>query len=277
MNMYKTIASRQNPLVKEVCALSQKKHRCGQEAFRFDGKKLFLEAIECRIPLKLIILRCDKEAEFSELCQRATDENLVSRDGIVTVTDEVFEKLSEEKSPEGVMCVAAFLPSLHKKLSAQEAALALGESERVLIAESLRDPGNLGTIMRSCAALGIDRLIMTDDCTDIYSQKTLRAAMGAIFRQKTLTVAANELPELISLLRERGRRIYATALHRDARLIGEIELEHTDAFVIGNEGHGLSEAVIDACDACAVIPMAENAESLNASAAAAICIWETVR
>ena len=86
-----------------------------------------------------------------------------------------------------------------------------------------------------------------------------------------------EMPYAIELLKNNGRRIYAAALHREALNIDELELSMGDAFVIGNEGHGLSESVINACTSCAIIPMAEGAESLNAAAAAAICIWETVR
>jgi TrmH family RNA methyltransferase len=81
----------------------------------------------------------------------------------------------------------------------------------------------------------------------------------------------------IRSLRSCGRRIYAAALHREALTVGEIALDLGDAFVIGNEGHGLPAETVEACDACAIIPMKEGSESLNAAAAAAICIWETVQ
>ena len=276
MNAYRIVSSRQNPLVKDICALSEKKRRREISAFRFDGKKLFSEAIESGIALLYVVIREDMTEEISPLCERACELMLVERDNIICVTREVFEKISEEKSPEGVICVAKMPEILHKRLSPKELANELSDGERILIAESLRDPGNLGTVMRSCAALGIDRLIITDDCADLYASRTVRAAMGALFKQRTVCVGQSELVTAIELLRKKGRRIYATALHRDALTVGKIDMLPTDAFVIGNEGHGLSDSVINACDACAIIPMAEGAESLNAAAAAAICIWETV-
>ena len=190
---------------------------------------------------------------------------------------EVFTKLTEEKSPEGVLTVAEMLGELHSSSTAECIIETLGDKSRILVTESLRDPGNLGTVIRSCYALGIDKLVMTADCADIYNPKTVRAAMGAIFRLPTCRVENGELSACISALRESGRRVFATALSEGALEIGSLRLCRGDCFVIGNEGHGLSEGVIDACTAPVIIPMREGAESLNASAAAAICIWETVR
>jgi TrmH family RNA methyltransferase len=277
MNSYRTVTSRQNPFVKELCALSDKKKRYKTQSFRFDGVKLFEEAVKNGTSLLNIVLREDTAESLASLCETAIERGLVEKDGIVCVSDEVFEKISEEKSPEGVICVAKMQEELHETLSAKELVSEISAGERILLAESLRDPGNLGTVMRSCAALGIDRLILTDDCADIYSPRTLRAAMGALFKQKTVTVELSQMPYAIELLRKSGRKIYAAALHREALNIDALGLSAGDAFVIGNEGHGLSEAVIGSCTACAVIPMAQGAESLNAAAAAAICIWETVR
>ncbi|MBE6548993.1 MAG: RNA methyltransferase [Ruminococcaceae bacterium] len=277
MNLYRTVTSRQNPFVKELCALSDKKKRRQTGSFRFDGVKLFEEAVKSNISLLNIVIREDVAESLEPLCEYAVECGLVEREGIVCVSTEVFEKISEEKSPEGVICVAKMQDGLHKKLSAEELLSELSVGEKILLAESLRDPGNLGTVMRSCSALGIDRLILTDDCADIYSPRTVRAAMGALFKQKTVTVPLSQMPYAIELLRKNGRRIYAAALHREALNIDAIEMSAGDAFVIGNEGHGLSEEVINACTSCAIIPMSEGAESLNAAAAAAICIWETVR
>jgi TrmH family RNA methyltransferase len=101
--------------------------------------------------------------------------------------------------------------------------------------------------------------------------------MGGLFTLNVDIVKCEELPTLITRLRSLGRKIYATALTENAKKIGSFSLSAGDAFVIGNEGHGLSRAVIDASDEVALIPMTEESESLNAAAAAAICIWETVR
>ena len=101
--------------------------------------------------------------------------------------------------------------------------------------------------------------------------------MGAVFKMRTQSVSVKELPNFIGELVCDGRRVYAAALADNSKSIGEIRLRSGDCFVIGNEGHGLTDGVIGACSDSVIIPMREDAESLNAAAAASICIWETVR
>ncbi|MBR2293383.1 MAG: RNA methyltransferase [Clostridia bacterium] len=275
--MKEIITSRQNPRVKEVCGLTEKKKRRQTGLFRLDGIKLFREALIVGVKIETVFLREPASTTVEETVYRAMAEGRLSEEQIVWVSDSVFEKISEEKAPEGVLCVAKQPDCLHRRGNATELIGEIGASERLLLAESLRDAGNLGTILRSCAALGIDRLILSDDCADLYHPKTVRSAMGALFRLPTLTVTENGLSDMIRLLREDGRKVYAAALREDAKEIGSFVLSAGDCFVIGNEGHGLCAETIDACDGTAIIPMREGNESLNAAAAAAICIWETVR
>ncbi|MBR6681321.1 MAG: RNA methyltransferase [Clostridia bacterium] len=269
------ITSRQNTLVRNVCALSEKKTRRESGLFRFDGIKLLGEAMSANIAIRQVFFNAETDGRAPEYIRSVRDE--LERGGakVVAVSASVFDKISEEKSPEGIVTVAE-IPRELCRTYAQRSDLP-SPAERILVAESLRDPANLGTIMRSAYALGIDRLVLTDDCAEIYSPKTIRAAMGAAFRMSTLTVKGSEIAEFIGLLRESGRRVYATALYEDSKTLGDIELRACDCFVIGNEGHGLSDSAVRACDASVIIPMREDAESLNAAAAAAICIWETVR
>ena len=272
------ITSRQNPTVKRICALADKKGRRAEGLFRFDGIKLFGEAVQRGIDVRYAVVREDISPDAEAAIDRAVAEGKLPAAAVIRVSEAVFEKISEERSPEGIITVAAYLDSLHRSLDSAEAGvLVIDKSERILIVESIRDPGNLGTVIRSCAALGIDRLLISDDCADLYSPKVIRAAMGGIFGLRIDVVPVGSLPEAILSLRRGGRHVYATALHSEAVRIGELKLEAGDCFVIGNEGHGLSREVIAACDKCAVIPMTEGSESLNAAAAAAICIWETVR
>lgn len=274
MNRETIITSRQNPLVKTVCALSEKKRRRETGLFRFDGAKLLEEAVHRRLPLTYVLVS-ESAPHLMPMAERAVAEGLLPPDGLFCVGASAFEKMSEERAPEGVIAVAKMPKSLHRTVSSDALCELVGRDKRILLAESLRDPGNLGTVLRSASALGIDYLVLSDDCAELGSPKTLRAAMGAMFCMPTLTVES--LPEAIGALRRSGRRVYATALHREAAVIGQLTLSRGDCFVIGNEGHGLSETVIAACDGAAIIPMREGSESLNAAAAAAICIWETVR
>ena len=268
------ITSRQNPRVKAACALSDKKSRKREGLFRFDGIKLFCEALG-RVNISSVFVRYPASEAIKDAVKRATDGGYLSEKNVFYVAESVFEKLTDESAPEGIVTVCEYADTLHRDASANTAEELRGK--RLLILESVRDPGNLGTVMRSCAALGIDTLVMSDDCADIYNPKTLRSAMGAIFKMPTVSVRSAELPSFIGELRKRGRRVYAAALCDGAERIGELMLCSEDCFVIGNEGHGLSRDVIDACDRAAIIPMIEGNESLNASAAATICIWETVR
>ena len=268
------ITSRQNPRVKAACALSDKKSRKREGQFRFDGIKLFCEALG-RVNISSVFVRYPANKAIIDAVNAATDSGYISEKNVFYVAESVFEKLTDESSPEGIVTVSEYADTLHKDASDDTAEKLRGK--RLLILESVRDPGNLGTVMRSCAALGIDTLVMSDDCADIYNPKTLRSAMGAIFKMPTVSVKSAELPSCIGELRKSGRRVYAAALCEGAERIGELELCSEDCFVIGNEGHGLSSDVINACDRAAIIPMIEGNESLNASAAATICIWETVR
>ena len=277
MNISKEIiSSRQNGTVKAVRALSEKKGRRNAEQFRFDGKKLFLDGYSL-VDVVKVVLRYPINEDVESAVSIALRSGRINESQLMLVSESVFETLTDEISPEGIITVAKYMTELHSTAECKDLTPERFEGQRLLIAESLRDAGNLGTVMRSCAALGIDTLILTDDCADIYNPKTLRSGMGALFRLPTVTVSKAELPSVIEMLREGGRGVYAAALRNNARTVGEMKLRPMDCFVIGNEGHGLSEEVISACTDTAIIPMTEGSESLNAAAAAAICIWETVR
>ena len=270
------ITSRQNPTVKRICALLDKKSRKREGLFRFDGIKLLGEAAAKGVKIELVAVSESASEGVCAQINSLVDCRAIDENKILYVSEQIFDKMSEESSPEGVITVARFIEGKHRNVvSAVD--YAISKKTRILLAESLRDPGNLGTVIRTSAALGIDRLIITDDCADLYNPKTVRAAMGGLFSLDIDVVKASELQALICSLKNDGRKIYATALTDNALEIGALALSRGDAFVIGNEGHGLSESAILSSSDVAIIPMTEGSESLNAAAAAAICIWETVR
>ena len=151
-------------------------------------------------------------------------------------------------------------------------ALSTGRYVSVFILESVRDPGNLGTVIRTASAFGVGCLLLSGDCADIYNPKTIRAAMGTMFHQNIVKV--DDLCTAIRTLSDQGRDIYAATLGRDAVLLGDPELDQRDCIAVGNEGHGLSEAVIEACGKKILIPMMPGTESLNAAVASSVCLWE---
>lgn len=266
------IFSRQNGFVKLICSLERKKAREEIGLFRFDGIKLCLEAISKGITPEYI---CVSESRYEEMQTR-----LGGKFEITVVSDELFSKMSDEKAPEGIITVVRAPLSIHRHVFSDDSGAFCNlpnKSEKVFILESIRDPGNLGTIIRTAASLGIDRVVMTSDCADIYNSKTIRGAMGALFMQRTDIVKEGQIEKYISALRSDGRRVFAAALREDAEKIGEIELLPSDVFVIGNEGHGISNETIEACDGSVIIPMKEGCESLNAAMAAGILMWETLR
>lgn len=252
------ITSRKNPLIIKMSKLGERKRRDEVGLFRIDGKKLFAEAKSNGVKI-----------EYVFAAREIIDGMGGALDGcgqVYEVTTDVLLKLTDEKSPEGIVTVAKKLPPRYEPPTADF---------RALLLSSIRDPGNVGTIIRSARALGVDRIYLGPDCADVYSPKTLRATMGMLFSQP-FEIVGDELA-LIDFLRGSGCTVYATALGRDAMRLGEFSLPRSTCFVVGNEGHGLSEELISACDGCVIIPMAEGCESLNAAAAATILAWESRR
>lgn len=262
------ISSRQNPFVLLLGSLNDRKGREREGLFRFDGFKLFAEAAACGVPLRYVVLREDAAEKFGERVA-----SLAPGTDVRVLSESAFSKISEEKSPEGIITVAKYIDKLHKKDKINNIP-ALLAGKKVLALESVRDPGNLGTVIRSAAAFGIDALLLSADCADIYHPRTLRAAMGAVFsRQLVLT---DDLPGALRGLRAGGRRAFAATLSPDAVLLGDAGLCASDTVVIGNEGHGLSPEVTAACTGSVILPMCQGpgVESLNAAAAATVFMWE---
>lgn len=265
------ITSKQNPKIKGVCALAEKREREALGLFRFDGIKLLVEALDKGVEIDSVYIR---ETSFEQICERLGEHfSRIDRERTVLVSDSVFEKMTLEKAPEGVITVAKHIDKIRKITKIENVELPKAQ-ECVFLAESLQDPGNLGTLIRSAAALGIDRVVISADSADVYNPKTIRAAMGGLFYISVDRVDRGIFGEYIGALRASGRRVFAAALDDKAATLDKITLRAGDCFVIGNEGHGLDARTIGACDGSVIIPMRDEVESLNAAAAAVILMWE---
>lgn len=268
-----TITSRQNRTVIEVGKLADRRTREERRCFRFDGIKLTVEAVRQGVELPLILLR---EADASVLVSRIEEqtgkpiEHCAER--VLLLSDAVFDKISEEKAPEGVICVAKYIDKSKKIATIYSDGKNPPLSETVVLLESVRDPSNIGAIIRSAAAIGIDRLILSDDCADAYNAKAVRASMGTLFGQRIDRVG--DLPGVVRQLQASGRRVYAAALDPQAERLGGFAVRRGDCVIVGNEGHGLSQAILAATDKRVFIPMSDRAESFNAAVAAALLMWE---
>ena len=257
----RTITSRTNPLIIETAKLQDKKYRRQSGLFFFEGRKLFLDACQAGIPLENIFVTEDYLEKYrSELTHHV----------IITLPPAVFEKISTEKSPQGIICTAKHLDFLHKSVTIYNTEDFDANAGRLLIS-GMQDPGNLGTVIRAACALGADELILDSACADLYNPKTVRAAMGALFRQK-ITICP-DMADMTMQLRQLGCQVYAAALGRDSLRLDRLPMKKNVCFIIGNEGHGLSDEVVAAADGSVIIPMRPGSESLNAASAASILLW----
>ena len=272
-NVTQIITSRQNPLVSLAAGLAERKVRRREGMFRFDGKKLFREALCAHLPLYAVLLR---ESNAREILDFVGDLSLSDDVRAVLLPDALFDKISEEKAPEGVICISKTLDKFHKIVTIDKCAPenSVIPEGKTLLLESVRDPGNLGTIIRSARAFGVKNLVLSSDCADLYNPRTIRAAMGTLFSQQVFMV--EDLVGVIAQLRRRGR-VYAAALREDAARLGEVSFGENDAALVGNEGHGLSDEALAACSDTLYIPMECGVESLNAGIAASVILWELYR
>ncbi|MBE6583967.1 MAG: RNA methyltransferase [Ruminococcaceae bacterium] len=265
------ITSSQNQYVSMVRGLSDRKNREKHRIYRVDGIKLLCEAIGRGAEIDLVVF-----CEGQDLFVRSKAKALYGIDiygnafHAVTVAKSIFDRLSEENAPEGVISVIRYDGQRHRELEGAE--IDVGGHERIMILEAVRDPQNVGAIMRAAAAFSVDRIIMSRDCADIYNPKTVRASMGALFSLRVDRVVS--VRDAILSLGKKGRRVFAAALDEGAQRLGELNIQDGDCVVIGNEGHGLSAETISACALSVYIPMSDGVESLNAATAAAVIAWE---
>ncbi len=270
-NNVEIITSRQNKTISYLASLQKKKTREEEKIFVFDGIKLLSEAIKNRVEIYCVVLNSECADTVAKKLLELYGIDIFSLDiKLLYAAPAVFERLTDEKSPEGVVCAARYMESSHKTCLACD--IHVSCDEKILMLESVRDPLNIGAIIRSARAFSVDRIIMSSDCADIYSSKTVRASMGNVFAMRIDRV--ENISEAIEHIRKSGRAVYAAALDENAGRLGFDSFEEKSVVVIGNEGHGLTANTIKACDGSVYIPMADGVESLNAGVAASVLMWE---
>ena len=255
------ITSRQNPLIVRLAKLADRKHRKNEGLFLAEGVKLSEEAEKAGVVEYLLLTEDHENSPVAVSVADAGGE-------VITVSREVLEKVSTESAPQGMIAVCRMMPELHSA-EAED----LGESECVLILDRVRDPGNMGTVMRSAEAFGNVHLL-TAGCADLYNPKTVRGSMGALFRVRTTDFATTA--DAVEFAKAQGYRVLGAALDNTAVKLGEYRLTAKDAVIIGTEGQGISDEVLAMCDGKLYIPMT-GGESLNCSVAASVIMWEAFR
>lgn len=260
----KEITSRQNETVVWAASLKEKKYREKYSCFLAEGVKLVKEALAARLPVTHLFV-CEEKRVLLEEIEPLLGMNAPA---VFALSSACFEKISTEKAPQGVIAVIKYLDFFKKtaKINKEDV------SARALLLSSVRDPGNLGAIIRSAAAFGTETVILSADSADIYHTKVLRSSMGTLFRLRILMV--EDVVASIEELRAAGRRFFAAELRDRAVPLSCLDLTAEDIFVIGNEGHGIDSQISAACDGSVYIPIQDGVESLNASVAASVLLWE---
>lgn len=266
------ITSRQNPLILQLASLATRKGRNASGLFMVEGEKLVREAADAGLPVVSVIVSEGKSAEILPWVKEAYSDLRYENTELRTVSDPCFLKISTEKSPQGVIAIIKHLDFFKRLTIIYDEELRNLQNKRAILLCSMQDPGNLGAVVRSAVAFGADTVIMSADCADVYNPKTLRAAMGCLFRIDVLVV--EDMSSAVRALRGCGRRVLAAELREGAVSLDEISLRASDCVMIGNEGHGIPPELSALCDASVYLPISARAESLNAASAAAVFLWE---
>ena len=246
-----TITSRRNPLCIHIKKLgASRSYREERGAFLCDGKKLLDEALKCGAEIEAVITASHLSFPLPvETRVYYADRELINSISPLTSAQDTLFVCKLPKTSEGE-------------------SFSVDSTGTHILLDSVQDPGNAGTIIRTANAFGIKSVILTGECADPYNPKTIRASMGAVFRQKTCRL---DFAGLVRL-KESGARFIGAAPGENSEDISDVSLKGS-IIAIGNEGAGLSDEVLSLCETRVRIPISPDCDSLNAAAAAAIIMW----
>lgn len=236
------ITSLNNPTIKEISKLKNKKYRDLTNTYLVEGEHLVEEAYKNNLLIKIILLE-------DTICNYDIEK--------IYVTKEVMKKLTELDTPNKIIGIVK-----------KNTPLPIGN--KILILDNIQDPGNLGTIIRSSVAFDIDTIVLSPNTVDIYNPKVIRSTQGMIFYTNIITL---ELKEFINEIKTKNYTIFGTNV-RNGKNIKEITLPEKFALVLGNEGQGVSKEIESLCDDNIYIKMSSKCESLNVSVATSILLYE---
>jgi TrmH family RNA methyltransferase len=259
----RTITGFSNPTVKHLRSLREKKHRQREGRFLAEGLRLLTDARESgRLPDTLVM--ADVRDEHPLLAALAADVEAAGGE-IVETSAEILSKITGKANPQAVIGV-------FREFDTSLEALDRSAAPIWLVAQALRDPGNLGTMLRTGDAVGAGGLILIDECADPFSAEAVRASMGAVFTQ---AIARTPWSEFIAWLRQ-GKGQLAAASLRNAVPYRGAPYSAPCFILVGNESRGLPEAYEAACDLRVTMPMRGRADSLNAAIAGAVLAYEVL-
>ena len=255
------ISSKDNEQIKYIKKLKDKKFRDETNEYLVEGIKLVREAIEENVEIKTIIV-CEDCNNQESIPQSLLYE--IAKYNCIYVTRKLFNSITDVVNPQGILAVVEKGDSIDKIDYKEEIILAL---------DGIQDPGNLGTILRTADSASLKQIILSQDCADPYNPKVVRSTMGAIFRMNIITT--DNLEKTLQMIKKHKFEIVATSLDTN-NSVYDIKY-NKKVIVIGNESKGVSKEIQDLADLKVKIPMLGKTESLNASVAASILIYEYVR
>ncbi len=260
------ITSTKNDRIRFIKSLSQRKNREENGCFFVEGLRGVCDGIRSSFRTKnVVVSETFKNSEYYQEFEKTAKIAGIdfTEDNYFEVTSEVFRYFSETETPQGIGAIF-------------EIPMAPGVTgDSVILLENLQDPGNMGTIIRTADAAGFDSVICTRGCVDVYNQKVIRSTAGSIFHIPVLQTGLTG-EEIAEQLHGHGYKLYAAHPRGNVSCFDE-PFTGKSVIVIGNEANGLTATMIKNCDTLLTIPMPGNAESLNASVAAALLIYEKTR
>lgn len=255
------ITSKNNEYIKNIKKLfTSRKARTDNNKFVLEGARLCFDVLNSPYCVEAFLIT---EKMLEKYPQECADMQKIAKKSFV-ISDDVAGKLGETENTQGVFAVCEMLNSN----------VCVQENKKYIALDSLQDPANLGAIIRTAEALGIDGAICFN-CCDIYNPKALRASMGSILRMPV--ILSGDLVSDIEKARSIGFKVYAAVPDRSAKDIISVSFPKSSICIIGNEGNGISQDVKNASTEQVTINMLGRAESLNASMAGAITMWEMLR
>ena len=255
------ISSKDNETIKKLKKLKDKKYRDQENCYIIEGIKLIKEAIQENAKIKLIII-CDDCKQENNIEEDIKYE--IAKYECIYVTEKIFLSITNVINPQGMLAI------IEKKKQDSEINY---EDDLFLILDDIQDPGNMGTILRTADSLNLKQIIMSKECADIYNPKVVRSTMGAIFRIKI--IQSDNLVKTLKEMKKHKIKIITTSLQTNKKIY-DIEYNKT-AIVIGNEANGVSKEILEIADEKVKIPMPGKTESLNASVATAVILYEAMR
>lgn len=254
----KLITSKKNEIIKNLKFLLKKKHRNESKKFIIEGHRFIKQAIESKAELESIFCTNDFIQKNYNWIENLENQNM----NFFEVSDEILKEISETQTSQGIIAVA-------NQIKFEE----LKKENFILVLDRIQDPGNLGTIIRTADAVGVDKILCLKGCVDLYNPKVLRSTMGSIFN---IPIIQEVNIEMLLDLKKEGFKILTSYLDTK-NLMGEVSYTKKTVLVIGNEANGVDSKIVEISDELIKIPILGRAESLNASIAAAILMYDIKR